>query len=99
MKLNVNQVLTQYNGQPMMDVDNGKTIEATVKLALVNAVASPVQSDKMIDKIRKDELAIRIYKADPEVELTAEDVVLIKERVGEMYAPVIVGQIVRMLNQ
>jgi hypothetical protein len=99
MLVNVNTVLTQLNGDPVMDMDGkGNAVEATVKMALVNAVLSPVQTDKPMDKFRKDELARKIYNTDGEVELTAEEVVLLKDRVGESYAPIIVGQVWRLLE-
>jgi hypothetical protein len=99
MQLDVTKAITQYDGTPMMDVDaKGEPVQATVRLILVNAVASPVEGDKPIDKFTKDELARRIYNAEKEVELTAEDVVLIKDRVGALFAPVVVGQIWRLLE-
>jgi len=98
MLVNVNQPLKTMDGQVMKDNDGqGNAIDATVKLALVNAVLSPVQNEKGVDKVLKFELAKRIYKAD-EVDLTAEEISLIKERVGEVFPAVIVGQIYELLK-
>jgi hypothetical protein len=94
MLLKVSTVLVQYNGKPI--VDNG--VEATVRDAVVNAVLVAVPGDKPIQKFQKDELARKIYNVKEEVELTAEEVVMVKERVGECFAPIVVGQVWRLLE-
>ena len=99
MKIAVNQVLTQFNGQPIMDMDDkGNAIPATVKLALVNAILAPERDEKGVQKVQKYELAKRIFKAEQEVEVTAEEVVLIKRCVEGAYAPLIVGQLNELLE-
>lgn len=94
MLLKVSTVLTQYNGTPLMDGN----VEATVRDAIVNAVLAPTQGDNGVMKMKKDELARKVYNAKEEVELTAEEVVIVKERVGEAFAPIIVGQVWRLLE-
>ncbi len=99
MLLNINKVLVQLNGQPIMDIDDaGQSVPATVKTALVNAVLAPEQNEKGTQKVQKYELAKRIYKAEQEVEVTAEEVVLIKRRIEELYPPIIVGQLEELLK-
>lgn len=106
MLVNVNQVLKTITGVTMQDIaeeidENGETVkvavDATVKTAIVNAVLSPVQSDKGIDKIKKYELAKKVYASD-EVDLNEDEIKLIKDRVGEVYIPIIVGQIYELLK-
>jgi hypothetical protein len=99
MLIDVSKILVNIAGQPIMDTtDNGEAVPATVKMALVNAVLSPEQNEKGIQKIQKYELAKRLYQADKEVEVTAEEVVLMKKRVEELYAPLIVGQLAELLS-
>ena len=99
MKIQITKPLVQFNGQPIMDVDgNGNAVPATVKMALVNAVLAPERDEKGIQKIQKYELAKRLYQAEKEVEVTAEEVVLMKKRVEELYAPLIVGQLAELLS-
>ena len=98
MKINVDETLKTLDGQIMMDNDGkGNAIEATVKMAIVNAVLSPVDKESGVDKVKKYELAKKIYTSD-EVDLNEDDIKLIKDRVGEAFPPVIVGQIYELLK-
>lgn len=98
MLVKVNVPLKTMDGQVMKDVDaEGKAIDATLKMAIVNAVLSPVQKESGIDKVKKYELAKRVYASD-EVDLNEDEIKLIKDRVGETFAPIIVGQIYEVLK-
>jgi len=106
MKVKVNQVLKTIDGQPMKDIKeeidkDGKlvkvAIDATVKLAIVNAVLSPVDKETGVDKVKKYELAKKVFNAD-EVDLNEDEIKLIKDSVGKGFAPIIVGQIYELLK-
>ena len=98
MIINVDETLKTLYGKTMMDADsNGNAVEATVKTALVNAILVPGKEDKGVDKVRKYELAKMIFKGG-EVDLTPEDIVLIKQQVGDNFAPIVVGQVFEMLS-
>ena len=98
MLVNVNQVLKTMDGQVMQDNDGqGKAIDATAKLVIVNAILSPVEKESGIDKVKKYELAKKVYASD-EVDLNEDEIKLIKDRVGEGFAPIIVGQIFELLK-
>jgi len=97
MLVNVNQVLKTLDGQVMKDNVDGNAVDATVKMAIVNAVLSPVEKENGVDKVKKYELAKKIYASD-EVDLDEKEIALIKERVGEGFAPIIVGQIFELLK-
>lgn len=98
MLVKVNVPLKTLDGQVMKDNDGqGNVIDATAKLAMVNAILAPKQSDKGVDKVRKYELAKRIYGND-EVDLNEEEIKEIKDAVGENFAPIIVGQIHELLK-
>jgi len=98
MLVNVNQVLKTLDGQTMKDNDGkGNAIDATVKMAIVNAVLSPVDKESGIDKVKKYELAKKVFNTD-EVDLNEDEIALIKERVGAGFAPIIVGQIFELLK-
>jgi len=101
MKINVNQVLKNLAGETLKDNDGtGKAIDATLKLAIINSVLAPVQNknESGVEKVKKYELAKKVY-ANDEIDLTAEEITLIKQRVGEVYAPLLVGQIFEMLEK
>lgn len=98
MKANVNQPLKTLDGQTMKDADSsGNVVDATVKMAIVNAVLSPVQKENGVDKVKKYELARKIYGND-EVDLNEGEIKLIKDRVGEVFPPIVVGQIYELLK-
>lgn len=100
MKINVDVLLTTIGGEPMKDADeSGKAVDATVKLALVNALLAPQQKTETgTDKIKKYELAKRIY-AGGDVELSIDEVALCKKVVEDVFpAPLIVGQVVEILE-
>ena len=99
MKINVDEKLKTLDGQTMMDNDGkGNAVEASLKTLLVNAVLAPANEDKGVDKVRKYELAKMIFKGG-EVDLTPEDIILIKEQVGNNFAPIVVGQCYEMLSK
>lgn len=99
MKVDTTQVLKNIAGQPMKDNDgNGNVIDATLKLALVNSILSSVQKESGVDKVKKYELAKRVYEND-EVDLNEDEIKLIKDRVAEAFqSPLIVGQIFEILK-
>ena len=97
MLIKVNTPLKTMDGQVMKDNVDGKAVDATVKMAIVNAVLAPVQKESGIDKVRKYELAKKVYASD-EVDLNEDEIKTIKDAVGENFAPIIVGQIYELLK-
>jgi len=97
MLVTVNQVLKTLDGQVMKDNVDGNAVDATVKMAIVNGLLSPVQKESGVDKVKKYELAKKVFNAD-EVDLDETEIALIKDRVGETFAPIIVGQIYEILK-
>lgn len=99
MNFNFNESLKTINGQIMKDNDGqGNVVDATFKLVVVNAILSPVQKETGVDKVKKYELARRIFAAENEIDLNEEEIKLIKDRVGELFSPLIVGQIYELLK-
>jgi len=97
MLVKVNVPLTTLDGQTMKDNVDGQAVDATVRAAIVNSVLAPVQKESGIEKVKKYELAKRIYTND-EVDLDEMDIKLIKDCVGENFAPIVVGQIFELLR-
>ena len=98
MLVKVNVPLKTLDGQVMKDNDGqGNAIDATVKLAMINAILSPVQKENGVDKVVKYELAKRIFESD-EVDLNEKEITMIKERVGDVFPPIVVGQIHELLK-
>jgi len=97
MLVKVNVPLKTLDGQTMRDNVDGQAVDATVRMAIVNAVLSPVQKESGIEKVKKYELAKKIYASD-EVDLNEDEIKLIKDRVGETFPPIVVGQIYELLK-
>ena len=92
MLVNVNQVLKTIEGEAMKDMVDGQAVDATVKMALINAILSPVQKENGVDKVKKYELAKKIHNSTGLVDLSAEEIALLKKLIGEIYPPITVGQ-------
>ena len=97
MLVKVNVPLRTLDGQVMKDNVDGQAVDATVRTAIVNAVLAPVQKESGIEKVKKYELAKRIFEND-EVDLNEDEIKTIKDAVGENFAPIIVGQIYELLK-
>ena len=81
MLVKVNVPLTTLDGQTMKDNVDGQAVDATVRAAIVNSVLAPVQKESGIEKVKKYELAKRIYTND-EVDLDEMDIKLICTHCG-----------------
>jgi hypothetical protein len=87
MLINTNIKIKQLNGDDFLNPD--KT-EVTVKAVILDALSTPIKEEPGSVKFEKYGLAKKIYETD-EVELLSENISLIKELVGKLYAPIIVG--------
>lgn len=92
------QVLHTANNEEMKtcvkNSDDGKCIEfgpMTLSDAAVTALESAFPEDKDAKKkFEQDQLARRIYKATAAT-LSSEDITLLKERIGRVFGPAVVG--------
>jgi len=97
MLLDTTKVLVNIAGESLKESVNGVAVDVILRTVVVNALLSPVEKDTGMKKMEKEELARKIYQNDS-VDLTIEQVKLIKDRIGEMYAPIVVGQCWRLLE-
>lgn len=93
MKLNPTLVLNTLDGEPLKDGDTEVTLGQVCVIALLNPKDEPGSK-----KAEKYELAIRIKMAVDEVDVSAEEVVLLKEVIGYGYNALVVGQVYRILE-
>jgi len=94
--------LKTMSGEVMKDMDEkNEAVDATLKMAVVNALLAPQKEQESgVDKIKKYELAKMVFKAEGEVDVTAEDITLIKKAVEKAFpSPIIVGQVNEMLEK
>jgi hypothetical protein len=96
MKVNVDQGLTSYNGEPMTENAAEDSPPATLKAVLVQACLM-AQESSGDQKYRVYQLLKRI-DAGGEVELSAEDVSKLKALVGQSYPVGVVGPVWSVLE-
>ncbi|HUX03155.1 MAG TPA: hypothetical protein VMY35_19510 [Phycisphaerae bacterium] len=97
MTLDVTQVLLGLDGEPLLD---GEKASITLRPICINALMATMETDKGLsgeDKVKIWVLAGKIQKEDRPV-LVAEDVTLLKKRIGSAYGPAIVGPAFLLLN-
>lgn len=109
MKIDVTKKLVDLSGKPIVQPksdqdrkpnEKPEMEDITLKMVSVNAilVVDPKKPCSGEEKVKRYELAKRIYAADAEVELSAEDIVLIKNSVHDGFQPIISGQVVEILE-
>jgi hypothetical protein len=112
MRINVKQQILDYEGKPLMANkvnidgspvldDDGRTVKEPEKLRdyLVAALNNTIQGEVLTpeQKMLSYRLTTRLYKTK-EVNLTSEDIVLIKDRVGKIFGPLVLGRVSDMLE-
>ncbi len=89
MRIKVTDVLTDYEGRQIYD---GKE-PVTYRKVFATALNTISEQDRppAEEMARIYELSVRLYSG-AEIELTIEDAVLIKEKVGKVYNPLVFGR-------
>lgn len=95
MIIKVNQPIKDYEGKVVKN--EGK--ELSLKIVLINALnfISPQVKSTVEDKLRAYKLSIEVMTKD-EVDFKVEDLVKIKENINQMYTPLVVGQVVMIIE-
>lgn len=97
MKIDFSKKFTNFNGEVLKDAASDK--EFTLRDVCIESLLS-VDKDSNIDGVEKAKrynLALEIYQGKRE-SLEAEDIVLLKQLVGKLYTPIIVGQALPLLE-
>ena len=107
-KINVTQTLKNLDGSELQDVQQtcptcGQTTEArtwTLRLVLQTALMTIMRGENTdgAEKVTRYALAMRVHQSD-EVELNVEERAKLKDLVGKIYGPLIVGQVWEMLEE
>lgn len=88
MNIKLTELITDLDGSPAGD---GLTLGAAIEQALL----IPAKGDDQLTgaaKVKLFMLASRLHGKES-ADLTAEDVVLVKERVGRLFTPIVVGRV------
>lgn len=78
----------------------GNDVPITLKSVAVNALLATMPNDSPAaeEKVKRFILAMKIQGSSGEIDLTPEDIVLIKRMVGQAMATLIVGQAFALLD-
>lgn len=71
-----------------------------MRIVCVNSLLTQTQDDKNIDgneKAKRFELAMRIY-TEKEIDLNVDELKLIKDLIGKIYPPLVVGRAYQILD-
>lgn len=97
MKIDFSKQLVNLNGEPLKEDASNKPV--TLGYVIVNALLADNPREPLdgTEKLERYELAKAIYKGERN-DLSAEEVVLIKQLVGKLLSTLVVGQIFEMLD-
>ena len=104
MNIRLNEKIYGLNGVALQDIDrNGNILgDIVLKSIMIEALLRPHASEERVsgvEKLKRFNLAQKIYESTEEVSLQTEEVALIKELVGVKGFPVlIVGRVFSMLE-
>ena len=93
MKRNLDVVMTDLDNKEFAD-------KATLRLVCFGAVSNPIQGDAEmpLDKKMKQYALLQKINAGGEVDLSAEEIALIKERAGKLFPILIFGRMTDLLE-
>ncbi len=98
MKVPFNTILKQFDGTPIKRQGSEATLilrdVAVESLLTVPRDEAQITGD---EKAKRWFLASRVY-ANPAIDLTVEDIALIKKMIGKAYGPLVVGQAWELLE-
>ena len=99
MKINFEQVLVDLKGENIKDGRDGQGEILKLKTVCVNSLLSDFQDERSTgeEKVERYELAKKIH-AGGEIDLKTEKIAMLKQRVGKLYLPIVVGQVYEMLE-
>jgi hypothetical protein len=104
MNIDVSQKITTLDGTtiPASDGVSGELRPTVLKDILVKAMIEPSQGEaqtmKGEVKFQRYMLAQKIYQSEGVVDFEIEDLALLRESVGKLFGPLVVGQVWSMLE-
>ena len=98
MKIDLDQPILDQNDKPMQRPEAG---EATLGFTAATALFAPIPGDEKLDGLKKaqmGELGLRLSKGGVQ-DLTPEELVMIRDRVGKACLPLVVARVFAMTDQ
>lgn len=98
MKYNLNHKILDQKGRPIPDEDgNDTTLGMAIQVALLSGVDGEMQPVKGLAKVKRYNIFVRLV-GENEIELTPDEVVLIKDAVLA-FPTIIVGRVTEILDR
>lgn len=89
MKIKLTQTMKDVEGADIITPDKR---QLTLGNICINSILTPVPDDDVKVKYEKYEIYKKLKQADGEIEMKAEDIVLLKKVIGKFQPPLIMGQ-------
>ena len=99
MQVNMNKVLVDMLDR---EIKGEEGVPITLRLVSMNALCLAFEDERNLggeEKLKRWELALRIKNSSESVQVTAEELALIKKVVAKAYAPLVSGQAWKLLEE
>jgi hypothetical protein len=96
MKVKVNQKLKLHDGVSPIKMEGNQDL--TLGSVCINSILTPVQTDTVEQKLEKYDIFKKLRDGKAEVELSVEEIALLKKSIGTVNPPLIVGQAFEMIE-
>lgn len=103
MKIKLNYVFKTLDGNPLKNQNKEFTFRQACENALLIERANPqtrqiIKPIDGVEKMRRYGLAFQIHNAKSEIDISIEDIKLLKDLIADMGSPLIVGQAWNILD-
>lgn len=104
MRINLRQPIIGFDGKPLKQIKNGvetdTNIEYIDRISLALEMVLQEEKPTQEDKAKRAQLNWKIWGTEAEVELTANEIALIIERVNKIFtSPLVCESINKLLSQ
>lgn len=99
MKIKLESIIKDLDDKPVLKNKDESGEPMTLKDVILTALMTPLEQDKELDGNQKAglfSLALSIKTGADE--LTAEDIALVKSRIGKLYTQIIVGRAFELIE-
>ena len=96
MKINLNFAFVNLKGEPIpKGKDEEDATQLNLKAVCVSSLLGSYQDERIdgAEKLSRYRLAVKISNAIDEVELTVEEIALIKKLIAKMFSVLVTGQV------
>lgn len=101
MRINLKQPVLDYEGKPITNPnpDTGKEEELTLFQVFVNALNGRIPNETLTAEMKAKiyQISKKIYDSK-EPNFTPDQLIIIKDRVGKSYAPVVYGKVLEIID-